>query len=90
MADKRAIVTLTTDFGEADYFVPAVKGSILSVNPDAEIVDVTHMVPAHDIYSAAFTLMCCYKDFPRWTTHVAVVDPGVGSSRRPIMVMTDE
>ncbi|HYP29122.1 MAG TPA: SAM-dependent chlorinase/fluorinase [Blastocatellia bacterium] len=90
MADKRPIVTLTTDFGEADYFVPAVKGSILAVNPEAELVDITHLIPPHDIYAAAFTLMCCYKDFPRWTTHVAVVDPGVGSPRRPIMVMTDE
>jgi len=90
MADKRAIVTLTTDFGETDYFVPAVKGSILTVNPDAEIVDTTHLIPPHDIYAAAFTLMCCYKDFPKWTTHVVVVDPGVGSARRPIMVMTDE
>jgi S-adenosylmethionine hydrolase len=90
MAEKRPIITLTTDFGEADYFVPAMKGAILAVNPAAEIVDLTHMIPAHDIYGAAFTLMCCYRDFPRGTIHVVVVDPGVGSARRPILVMTDE
>src|ERR1044072_6470533 len=89
MADRRPLITLTTDFGEADYFVPAMKGVIYSLNPAAEIVDITHQVPPHDIYSAAFTLLCCYKDFPRTTLHVVVVDPGVGSSRRPIMVMTD-
>jgi S-adenosylmethionine hydrolase len=90
MPEKRPIITLTTDFGDADYFVPAMKGAIYSVNPAVEIVDLTHLIPAHDIYAGAFTLLCCYKDFPRNTIHVAVVDPGVGSSRRPIMVMTDE
>ncbi|HXG64383.1 MAG TPA: SAM-dependent chlorinase/fluorinase [Blastocatellia bacterium] len=90
MAEKRAIITLTTDFGEADYYVPAMKGAILAVNPDANIIDLTHQIPPHDIYAAAFTLLCCYRDFPRMTLHVAVVDPGVGSRRRPILVMTDE
>jgi len=90
MAEKRPIITLTSDFGEADYFVPAMKGAILDVNPAAEIVDLTHMIPPQDIYAAAFTLMCCYRDFPRNTIHVVVVDPGVGSARRPILVMTDE
>ena len=89
MADRRPLITLTTDFGEADYFVPAMKGVIYSLNPAAEIVDITHQVPPHDIYSAAFTLLCCYQDFPKTTLHVVVVDPGVGSRRRPIMVMTD-
>lgn len=90
MAEKRPIITLTTDFGESDYFVPAVKGAIYSVNPAVEIVDLTHLIPPHDIYSAAFTLMCCYRDFPRMAIHLVVVDPGVGSSRRPILVMTDD
>lgn len=89
MADRR-IITLTTDFGEADYFVPAMKGAIYGVYRDVEIIDLTHQVPPQDVYAAAFTLMCCYRDFPKWTVHVAVVDPGVGSSRRPILVMTDE
>lgn len=90
MAEKKTIITLTTDFGESDYFVPAMKGVIYSINPAAEVVDITHMIPPHDIYAAAFTLMCCYRDFPRLTIHVVVVDPGVGSSRRPILVMTDD
>jgi hypothetical protein len=90
MSAKRPLITLTTDFGEADYFVPAMKGVIRGINPAAEIVDVTHLIPAHDVYAAAFTLMCCYKDFPNNTIHLVVVDPGVGSSRRPILVMTDD
>lgn len=89
MADRRPLITLTTDFGEADYFVPAMKGVIYSLNPAARIVDLTHQVPPHDIYAAAFTLLCCYSDFPKMTLHVVVVDPGVGSRRRPILVMTD-
>lgn len=86
---SKSLITLTTDFGEADYYVPAMKGVILSINPAAEIVDLTHQIPPHDIYAAAFTLKCCYTDFPRDTIHLVVVDPGVGSNRRPIMVMTD-
>jgi S-adenosyl-L-methionine hydrolase (adenosine-forming) len=90
MAERKPLITLTTDFGESDYFVPAMKGVILSLNPAAEIIDITHQIPPHDIFAAAFTLLCCYRDFPRWTLHTVVVDPGVGSSRRPIMVMTDD
>jgi S-adenosylmethionine hydrolase len=90
MPDRKPLITLTTDFGLADYFVPAMKGVIYTINPAAEVVDLTHQVPPHDIYSAAFTLMCCYKDFPKMTLHVVVVDPGVGSSRRAILVMTDD
>ena len=89
MPDKK-LITMTTDFGLTDYFVAAMKGVIYSINPAAEIVDITHQISPHDIYAAAFTLMCCYKDFPRNTLHLVVVDPGVGSARRPIMVMTDE
>lgn len=90
MSERRPLITLTTDFGEADYYVPAMKGVIYSINPSVEIIDLTHMIPPHDIYTAAFTLLCCYRDFPKNTLHVVVVDPGVGSSRRPIMVMTDD
>ncbi|HWN97774.1 MAG TPA: SAM-dependent chlorinase/fluorinase [Blastocatellia bacterium] len=85
----KSLITLTTDFGEADYYVAAMKGVILSVNPAAEIVDLTHQIPPHDIYAAAFMLKCCYGDFPKDTIHVVVVDPSVGSSRRPILIMTD-
>jgi S-adenosyl-L-methionine hydrolase (adenosine-forming) len=80
------IVTLLTDFGTSDYFVGAMKGALLSVNPEARVVDITHEVPAHDIESAAFTLLAAYETFPAGTVHVAVVDPGVGSERRAVAV----
>ncbi|HZS06392.1 MAG TPA: SAM-dependent chlorinase/fluorinase [Blastocatellia bacterium] len=80
------MITLLTDFGTADYFVPAVKGVILSLNPQAAIVDLTHEIPAHDIEAAAFTLGACWHNFPPGTIHLAVVDPGVGSERRVIVV----
>lgn len=79
------MITLLTDFGTADYFVPAIKGVILSINPQARIIDLTHQIPAQDIASAAFTLEGCYRNFPAGTIHLAVVDPGVGSSRRAIV-----
>lgn len=79
-------VTLLTDFGTADYFIGAMKGVILSINPEARIVDVTHNVPPQDIEAAAFTLLAGYRSFPAGTVHVAVVDPGVGSGRRPIVI----
>jgi S-adenosylmethionine hydrolase len=80
------LITLLTDFGTADYFVGAMKGAILSVHRDAQIVDITHEIPPHDIHAAAFTLLSVYQTFPAKTIHVAVVDPGVGSSRRPLLV----
>jgi S-adenosyl-L-methionine hydrolase (adenosine-forming) len=85
MPDK-TVITLLTDFGTADYFVAAMKGVILSTHPAAEIVDISHEIPPHDIATAAFTLLACYGDFPPGTIHVAVVDPGVGSTRRPIAI----
>jgi S-adenosylmethionine hydrolase len=80
------LITLLTDFGTADYFVGALKGAILSVNRQAHIVDITHEIPAHDIEAGAFTLLAAYSSFPPQTIHVAVVDPGVGSARRPVLV----
>lgn len=79
-------ISLLTDFGTADYFVGAMKGAILSVNPHATIVDITHEIPAQDVAAGAFTLLAAYETFPAGTIHVAVVDPGVGSARRPIAV----
>jgi S-adenosylmethionine hydrolase len=79
------MITLLTDFGLSDYFVPAVKGVILTIIPEIPIIDITHDVAAHDIQSAAFTLGACYHNFPSGTVHVVVVDPGVGSSRRAII-----
>lgn len=84
------LITLLTDFGTADYFVAAVKGVVLGLNPAARIIDITHDIPAHDIEAAAFTLFAVYASFPPATVHVAVVDPGVGSSRRPLVIQAHE
>ena len=86
----KTAITLLTDFGTADYFVGAVKGAILSVNPRAVIVDITHENPPQDIEAAAFTLLAVYKTFPAGTVHMAVVDPGVGSTRRPIILSANK
>src|SRR5687768_2447391 len=83
------IVTLLTDFGGSDYFAGALKGAVLSVNPRAQVVDLTHEIPAHDVGAAAFTLLAAYDSFPKGTVHVAVVDPGVGSERRPVVAEAD-
>ncbi|MDO8547407.1 MAG: SAM-dependent chlorinase/fluorinase [Nitrospirales bacterium] len=82
------LITLLTDFGTADTFVGSMKGAILGINPEARIVDLTHEVPAHDICSGAYLLQTATRYFPPGTIHVAVVDPGVGSTRRPLLVST--
>ena len=87
--EGRPIITLTTDFGEGHY-AGALKGAILDVCPDASIVDITHNVASHDILEGAFNLLCCYSYFPAGTVHLAVVDPGVGSDRRGLVVATDK
>jgi S-adenosyl-L-methionine hydrolase (adenosine-forming) len=86
IGNRQSVITLLTDFGTRDYFVGAMKGVILSINPAAQIVDITHEIPPQDIQAAAFNLLAAYRDFPPGTIHAAVVDPGVGSSRRPIMI----
>lgn len=83
-----AVITLTTDFGAADWFVGAMKGAILSVAPRVTIVDLCHGVPAGDIRAGAFALRAAFRHFPRGTIHVAVVDPGVGSARSGLAVRT--
>jgi hypothetical protein len=80
------IVTLLTDFGTADFYVGALKGAVLGANPDARVYDITHEVPAYDVEAGAFTLLAAFETFPEGTVHVAVVDPGVGSARRPVAV----
>jgi hypothetical protein len=84
------MITLLTDFGTTDYFVPAVKGVILSLCPTANIIDLMHDIPAQDVASAAFTLGACYQNFPAGTIHLTVVDPGVGSARRALVVEAGE
>jgi S-adenosylmethionine hydrolase len=82
----RPVITLTTDFGSEDPFAGVMKGVILTINPAAEIIDITHAVRAQDVREAAFTIGMNYRFFPAGSIHVVVVDPGVGSERRPIIV----
>jgi S-adenosylmethionine hydrolase len=80
------IVTLLSDFGTADYFAGAMRGAVLAADAGAQVVDITHDIPAHDIEAGAFTLAAAYTAFPKGTIHVAVVDPGVGSERAALVV----
>lgn len=80
-----SVVTLLTDFGERDYFVASMKGVILNINPQCRIVDLSHRVAPQQVEEAAYLLKACYKYFPDGTIHVAVVDPGVGTSRRALL-----
>ncbi|MCU0607061.1 MAG: SAM-dependent chlorinase/fluorinase [Candidatus Edwardsbacteria bacterium] len=82
----RPIITLTTDYGLRDYYVGALKGAMLSINPDLVIVDAAHLVTGHDVLEAAFVLHGFYRSFPKGTIHLAVVDPGVGGPRRPVLM----
>lgn len=81
----RRIITLTTDFGTSDHFVGVMKGVILGIHPAAQIVDISHEVQPFEVPDGAFTIAQAYKYFPKKTIHVVVVDPGVGSTRRPIL-----
>jgi len=85
----RPIVTLTTDFGTNDHFVGAVKGVILDIVPEAAIVDISHAVQAFDVLDGALTISQAYSYFPTGTIHMVVVDPGVGTTRRPIIASSD-
>jgi S-adenosylmethionine hydrolase len=82
------LITLLTDFGDRDWFVASMKGVILTINPQATIVDLAHHVPPHSVEDAAYLLKSCYRYFPEGTVHLAVVDPGVGTRRRPLVVKT--
>ncbi len=88
MPSAISLVTLLTDFGETDYFVPSMKGVVLGINPQARILDLTHRIPPHGIEQAAFFLKSCYEYYPDGTVHVVVVDPDVGSDRRALLVST--
>ena len=82
------IVTLTTDFGSSDAYVAAMKGVVLSINPEANIIDITHSIEPQNVAQAAFVLSLCYRYFPTQTVHMAIVDPGVGSEREGIILKT--
>jgi S-adenosylmethionine hydrolase len=87
---RKPLVSLITDFGSTDYYVGVIKGVILGINPEVEIVDVCHHVASYDVFDAAFTLAQSYRYFPSDTIHMVVVDPGVGTARRPILARTME
>jgi len=81
----RSIITLTTDFGTSDHFVGVMKGVILGLHPDAQVVDITHQIDPYAISEGGFVVAEAYRWFPKKTVHVVVVDPGVGTLRRPIL-----
>jgi S-adenosylmethionine hydrolase len=82
------LLTLTTDFGSRDWFVGVLKGVIARIAPRTRVVDLTHDIPPGDIRAGAFALATAYRFFPRGSIHLAIVDPGVGSSRRALAVQT--
>ncbi len=84
------LIALLTDFGEEDFFVASLKAVILNLNPEARIVDISHRIPSFDIESAGFVLFAAYRYFPENTIFVAIVDPGVGSKRRILLVRTEK
>ena len=89
MANRKwPIITLLTDFGLKDPYVASMRGVILSINPKSVLVDITHQVNSHDIKEGAFILGQAYSHFPKGTIHLSVVDPGVGSARKPILIVT--
>lgn len=88
MKQERPLLTLTTDFGTTDGYVGAIKGAVLSLAPQAEIVDISHEIPPQDIWQGAWCLRRAASRFPRGTLHLAVVDPGVGSERTGVVIQT--
>lgn len=83
------IITLTTDFGTSDAYVGVMKGVILGINPDVQVLDITHAIPPQDVHEAAFLIDSAHRYFPKGTIHTVVVDPGVGSDRQAIVCQTD-
>lgn len=83
-------ITLTTDFGSEDWFVGTMKGVIAGIAPKVRVVDLNHGVPPGDIAAGAFSLAAGFRFFPKGTLHIAIVDPGVGSDRHPMVVRTEE
>jgi hypothetical protein len=89
MKEKR-VITLVTDFGNESGYAGVMKGVILTINQNCQVIDITHQISPQDIEEAAFLLYNTYSYFPEHSIHVVVVDPGVGSDRRPIVVETDK
>ena len=85
----RSIVTLTTDFGLSDHYAGVMKGVILNINPETDLIDICHDIRPFDVLDGAFAIAQSYRYFPPRTIHLVVVDPGVGSARRPLLVSAD-
>lgn len=85
---KWPIITLLTDFGLKDPYVASMRGVILTINPRCTLADITHQVHSHDIKEGAFILGQAYSNFPKGTIHLSVIDPAVGSSRKPVLIVT--
>jgi S-adenosylmethionine hydrolase len=85
-----SVITLLTDFGQKDGFIGTMKGVILSIHPEAKIVDISHEIEPQNLDAGAFVISKCYKYFPAGTVHVVVIDPGVGSKRRIICVSASD
>ncbi len=83
------LITFTTDFGFNDHFVGTMKGVIVNINPAAQMVDICNSVQSFDVLDGALTIAQAYRYFPSETIHLVIVDPGVGTSRRPILVTTE-
>lgn len=90
LISMRRIITLLTDFGTRDAFVGIMKGVILGIAPDVQLVDLSHDIPPQDIFTGALQLRSAVPFFPHGTIHVAVVDPGVGSQRRAVVVQAHD
>ena len=86
----RPVIALLTDFGSRDHYAGTLKGVLLSVCPDATLVDIGHDIPAHDVLAGAMELAACYRYFPSGTIFLVVIDPGVGSTRRGIAADTGD
>ncbi|MEO0560639.1 MAG: SAM-dependent chlorinase/fluorinase [Chloroflexota bacterium] len=84
----RPLVALLTDFGTRDHYVGVMKGVMRQISPEIDFIDITHAIPPQDVRAAAFILMNSYTYFPPHTTFLVVVDPGVGTPRRPVVVQT--
>jgi len=85
----RPVIGILSDFGDEDFFVASLKGVIAQINPEARIIDLTHRVPSFNVLSGSFILYAAYRYFPQKTIFLAVVDPGVGSSRKILCVETE-
>jgi S-adenosyl-L-methionine hydrolase (adenosine-forming) len=83
------LITLTTDFGLNDHFIGTIKAVLLGIVPDATIVDICHSVQAFDVLDGALTISQAYSYFPSGTIHMVIVDPGVGTARRPIILTAE-